>query len=119
MNGLTVYAVEPNDAMMAFRVKNTKGLSVTWTKGTGERTDLPEGSSFNVLDQKSTLSEVARILVPDGYFACMWNHRDLNDHLQNEIEETIRRTIPDYNYGSRREDPTAIINESKCLRVYF
>jgi ubiquinone/menaquinone biosynthesis C-methylase UbiE len=121
--GLTVRAVEPNDAMMAIGVKNTEGQSVTWTKGTGEKTDLPRssvhaaffGSSFNVLDQKATLSEVARILVQDGYFACMWNHRDLNDPLQNEIEETIRQMIPDYDYGSRREDPTAIINESKLF----
>jgi ubiquinone/menaquinone biosynthesis C-methylase UbiE len=123
LNGLTVRAVEPNDAMMAIGVKNTEGMSVTWTKGLGEKTGLPEssvhaaffGSSFNVLDQKATLVEVARILVPDGYFACMWNHRDLNDHLQNQIEEVIRQMIPDYNYGSRREDPTAIINESKLF----
>jgi len=45
----------------------------------------------------------------------MWNHRDLNDHLQNEIEEIIRQMVPDYNYGSRREDPTAIINDSKLF----
>jgi ubiquinone/menaquinone biosynthesis C-methylase UbiE len=123
-NGLTVRAVEPNNAMMAIGVKNTEGMSVTWTKGVGEKTDLPEscvhaaffGSSFNVLDQKATLSEVARILVPDGYFVCMWNHRDLNDHLQSEIEEIIRQMVPDYNYGSRREDPTAIINESELFR---
>jgi len=123
LNGLTVRAVEPNDAMMAFGVKNTEGMSVTWTKGVGEQTGLPKssvhaaffGSSFNVLDQKATLSEVARILVPGGYFACMWNHRDLNDHLQNEIEEIIRQMVPDYDYGSRREDPTAIINESKLF----
>jgi len=123
LNGLTVHAVEPNDAMMAIGVKNTEGLPVTWTKGVGEKTDLPEssvyaaffGSSFNVVDQKATLCEVARILVQDGYFVCMWNHRDLNDYLQNEIEEIIRQMIPDYNYGSRREDPTAIINESKLF----
>jgi ubiquinone/menaquinone biosynthesis C-methylase UbiE len=123
LNGLTVRAVEPNDAMMAIGIKNTEGMSVTWTKGVGEKTDLPEssvhaaffGSSFNVLDQKATLFEVARILFPDGYFACMWNHRDLNDHLQNEIEEVIRQMVPDYNYGSRREDPTAIINDSKLF----
>ncbi len=123
LHGLTVRAVEPNDAMMAIGVKNTAGMSVTWIKGVGENTGLPEssvhaaffGSSFNVLDQKATLSEVARILVSDGYFACMWNHRDLNDPLQNQIEEIIRQMIPDYNYGSRREDPTAIINESKLF----
>lgn len=123
LNGLTVRAIEPNDAMMAIGIKNTEGMSVTWTKGVGEQTGLPEssvhaaffGSSFNVLDQKATLSEVARILVPGGYFACMWNHRDLNDHLQNRIEEIIRQMVPDYNYGSRREDPTAIIDESKLF----
>jgi ubiquinone/menaquinone biosynthesis C-methylase UbiE len=123
LHGLIVRAVEPNDAMMTFGIKNTEGMSVTWTKGVGEKTDLPEssvhaaffGSSFNVLDQKATLFEVARILVPGGYFVCMWNHRDLTDPLQNEIEEIIRQMVPDYNYGSRREDPTAIINESKLF----
>jgi ubiquinone/menaquinone biosynthesis C-methylase UbiE len=123
LNGLTVRAIEPNDAMMAIGIKNTEGMSVSWTKGVGEKTDLPEssvyaaffGSSFNVLDQKATLTEVARILVPDGYFACMWNHRDLNDPLQNQIEEIIRQMVPDYNYGSRREDPTAVIDESKLF----
>jgi ubiquinone/menaquinone biosynthesis C-methylase UbiE len=123
LNGLRVRAVEPNDAMMAIGVKNTEGMPVTWTTAVGEKTGLPEssvhaaffGSSFNVLDQKAALREAARILVPDGYFACMWNHRDLNDHLQNEIEEIIRQMVPDYNYGSRREDPTAIINESKLF----
>jgi len=121
--GLTVHAVEPNDAMRAIGVKNTSGMSVIWTKGVGEKTGLPEssvhagffGSSFNVLDQRAALSEVARILVPKGYFVCMWNHRDLADHLQNEIEEIIRQVIPEYNYGSRREDPTSVINESKLF----
>jgi len=123
LNGLNVHAIEPNDAMMAIGIKNTEGLSVTWTKGVGEKTGLREssvhaaffGSSFNVVDQKAALSEVARILIPDGYFVCMWNHQDLNDRLQNEIEQIIREMIPGYNYGSRREDPTAIIDENKLF----
>src|SRR5277367_6239695 len=40
LNGLTVRAVEPNDAMMAIGIKNTEGMSVTWTKGVGEKTGL-------------------------------------------------------------------------------
>jgi hypothetical protein len=40
---------------------------------------------------------------------------DLNDHLQNQIENTIRQIVPDYTYGTRREDPSAIINESKLF----
>jgi SAM-dependent methyltransferase len=123
LNGLTVRAVEPNDAMMAFGIKNTEGLPVIWTKGVGEKTGLPEsavhaaffGSSFNVLDQKAALSEVGKILAPEGYFVCMWNHRNLHDGSQREIEEIIRQMIPDYHYGSRRENPTAIINESKLF----
>jgi hypothetical protein len=35
--------------------------------------------------------------------------------LQHEIEDIIQQMIPDYNYGSRREDPTAIINENKLF----
>ena len=56
--------------------------------------------------------EAARILVPRGWFACIWNHRDLDDPLQSEIERTIRLHLPDYNYGSRREDQTAVIERS-------
>ena len=42
LHGLIVRAVEPNDAMMTFGIKNTEGMSVTWTKGVGEKTDLPK-----------------------------------------------------------------------------
>ena len=31
---------------------------------------------------------------------------------QKEIEDILKREIPDYNYGTRREDQTAVINES-------
>ena len=42
----------------------------------------------------------------------MWNHRDLEDSLQKEIEEIIKRNIPGYQYGTRREDQTAVIEQS-------
>lgn len=119
-NGLTVSAVEPNDAMRAIGIENTKGQSVTWAVGTGEATGLPAGSayaaffgsSFNVLDQSLALAEVARILRPKGWFVCMWNHRDLEDPVQKHIESIIKIHIPGYSYGSRREDPTAVIEAS-------
>lgn len=115
--GLTVRSVEPNDAMRAIGILNTRGGSVSWSVGTGEATGLADtsvyavffGSSFNVVDQELALSEVCRILVPNGWFACMWNHRDLEDPIQQRIESIIRSSIPAYSYGSRREDPTAII----------
>ena len=119
-HGLTVSSVEPNDAMRKIGIRNTKGKSATWSVGTGEATGLPTssvyavffGSSFNVVDQSLALSEVSRILVPNGWFACMWNHRDLDDAIQQRIESIIKTSIPTYSYGSRREDPTNIINTS-------
>src|ERR1022692_781732 len=117
-HGLTVKSVEPNDAMRAIGIQNTKGQSVTWSVGTGEATGLPTssvysvffGSSFNVVNQSQALLEVTRILVPNGWFGCMWNHRDLNDQIQQKIESIIKSFIPAYSYGLRREDPTNTIN---------
>ena len=118
--GLTVRSVEPNDAMRSFGQKNTAGQKVTWSSGTGEETGLPAdsfhaaffGSSFNVVDQQKTLKEVCRILKAGGWFGCMWNHRDLDDPVQRQIEAIIKRHIPAYSYGSRREDPTAVIDRN-------
>ena len=43
---------------------------------------------------------------------CLWNHRDLSDPIQAEIEKIIRRAIPSYGYGARRNDQTLIIQGS-------
>jgi ubiquinone/menaquinone biosynthesis C-methylase UbiE len=119
--GLTVSAVEPNEAMRAIGMENTRGRAVSWSVGTGEASGLPDqsayavffGSSFNVVNQALALAEVARVLVPGGWFACMWNHRDLADPVQTRIEAIIKSYIPGYSYGSRREDPTAVIDASR------
>jgi len=119
-HGLTVSSVEPNAAMREIGIRNTRGQSVSWSSATGEATGLPAsrfhaalfGSSFNVVNQMDTLLEVKRILVPRGWFACMWNHRDLNDPVQRHIESIIKSFIPGYSYGLRRTDPTAVINSS-------
>ena len=118
--GLTVSAVEPNEAMRAIGTRNTQGGSVTWSIGTGEASGLADasayavffGSSFNVVDQGAALSEAARILMPRGWFACMWNHRDLEDPVQQHIEAIIKTHIAGYSYGSRRENPTEVIDAS-------
>ena len=119
--GLKVWAVEPNDAMRANGIKRTVAYpAVQWFEGVGEDTGMEEekfelvtfGSSFNVCDRQQALRETSRILKPDGWFACMWNHRDLDDPLQQTIEEVIKRNISGYSYGTRREDQTEIINQS-------
>jgi len=126
--GLNVHGVEPNDNMRSIGIDNTKNLSVTWHNATGERTGLPSaffqsvcfGSSFNVVNQKFALNEVKRLLVPRGWFACMWNHRDLNDPLQKEIESIININIPNYDYGTRRQNPSNIINSSGFFgEIYY
>jgi ubiquinone/menaquinone biosynthesis C-methylase UbiE len=115
-----VFAVEPNDAMREIGIRNTGGGAATWSVGTGEETGLQSnafdlvtfGSSFNVTDRARTLAEVARILRARGWFACMWNHRDLDDPLQAACERIISEAIPGYDYGTRREDQTAVIRAS-------
>jgi ubiquinone/menaquinone biosynthesis C-methylase UbiE len=123
--GLEVYSVEPNDAMRANGIKRTSSFeNVHWSEGVGEHTGMePDkfdivtfGSSFNVCDRQEALKETKRILKKDGWFACMWNHRDLNDPLQKEIEDILKREIDGYSYGTRREDQTEVINESGLFK---
>lgn len=122
--GLEVVAVEPNDAMRANGVKRTSAFAnVTWHEGTGEHTGQPSqafdivtfGSSFNVCNRAEALIETKRLLRPGGWFACMWNHRDLSDPIQASIEAIIKKFIPDYGYGSRREDQSAVITQSQLF----
>lgn len=122
--GLNVIAVEPNDAMRANGIRRTGGLSnVRWHEGTGEHTGqaaqafdmVTFGSSFNVCDRPAALQETARILKPRGWFACLWNHRQLDDPIQSQIEAIIKERVPGYGYGSRREDQAAIIDASELF----
>jgi ubiquinone/menaquinone biosynthesis C-methylase UbiE len=119
--GLDVSAVEPNDAMRANGVKRTERLgNVRWHEGTGEATGQASqafdivtfGSSFNVCDRHQALKETARILKPRGWFACMWNHRQLENPIQAQIEAIIKERVSGYGYGTRREDQTAVIDSS-------
>ena len=119
--GLIVYAVEPNDAMRANGMKRTERFDrVQWYEGVGEHTGMEDskfdlvtfGSSFNVCDRKEALRESKRILKDNGWFACMWNHRNLNDPLQAELESIFKEEIEKYDYGTRREDQTEVINAS-------
>lgn len=125
-----VKAVEPNDAMRSNGIKQTvKYPNVEWFEGVGEHTGQPSntfdlvtfGSSFNVTNRQEALVETKRILKRDGWFACMWNHRDLSDPLQAKIEAVIKKHVPEYSYGTRREDQTDVIKESNlfdCIQSF-
>lgn len=119
--GCHVDAVEPNDAMRANGQKRTAHLPrVAWSEGTGEATGRPSssydfatfGSSFNVCDRAKALRETHRLLKPGKHFTCMWNHRDLDDPIQKKIEDIIKSFIPEYGYGTRREDQSDVIAAS-------
>jgi ubiquinone/menaquinone biosynthesis C-methylase UbiE len=121
VRGLDVIAVEPNDAMRSNGIKRTeKFSSVQWFEGTGEKTGqstqvfdmVTFGSSFNVCNRPVALKETARILKPRGWLACMWNHRQLDNPIQSEIESIIKRYVVGYEYGTRREDQAAVIDSS-------
>lgn len=119
--GFRVTAVEPNDAMRKKGMQRTSAFpNVIWREGTAENTGEAAsffnlvifGSSFNVTDRFLALKETARILKPGGWFSCLWNHRDLTDPLQAAIENRIKTILGNYDHGTRREDPTPVIQAS-------
>jgi SAM-dependent methyltransferase len=119
--GFEVVAVEPNDAMRANGRKRTAAFTgVSWVEAGGEDTGQASvrfdfvtfGSSFNVMDRSRALLETHRLLKPGRWFACLWNHRNLDDPIQKEIESIIAASVSGYDYGVRREDQTGAINAS-------
>ena len=125
--GCEVVAVEPNDAMREIGQERTKDSRymhhIQWKCAGGLDTGLEShaydwvtfGSSFNVLDRDKALIETHRILKKGGLFSCMWNHRDLNDPIQEIAEEVILSIIPHYTRGVRRESQREKIEQHKDL----
>ena len=119
--GCHIDAVEPNDAMRTLGIERTKQYpAVSWYEGTGEETGRPYGvydfvsfgSSFNACKREKALQETYNLLKPGKYFVCLWNHRDLEDPIQKEIESIIKKSVSSYGYGTRREDQSEVINKS-------
>ena len=101
--GIQVTAVEPNDAMREAGVSRTSDLSITWRKGSGEKTGLPDGafdavcmaSSFHWTDFTLATAEFNRILKPGGLFIALWNTRKYETNpLLVEIEEMLKEMAP-------------------------
>jgi ubiquinone/menaquinone biosynthesis C-methylase UbiE len=101
-----IYAVEPNDEMRNEGLEYTKDfcLTIKWSQGTGETTNLPDNcvdlvtmaSSFHWTDPNQSLPEFRRVLKPNGYLSIMWNTRDIaSSELHAEIENIIYKIAPD------------------------
>ena len=115
---LQVTSLEPNAAMRSIGQARTAALvNVRWHDALMQQSGLPAsafaltayGSSLGVADHDATLREAHRLLRPGGSLTALFNHRDLDDPLQREIEALIRREVPDYSYGNRREDQAPLI----------
>jgi SAM-dependent methyltransferase len=110
--GFDVQAVEPNANMRAHGVARTKDMRVKWHDAVMEDAPIAArsvalvtyGSSFGVADRDATLKEAARVLGDGGHVLCVFNHRDLDDPLQAEIEAYIRSEQPAFDHGPRRKD---------------
>lgn len=113
--GFAVTAVEPNAAMRT--IGRHAVPRANWVDARGEATNLDGArhdlvsfaSSFNVLPVQAALAEAARLLGPGGWLVCLWNHRDLDDALQRELQAIVEREVPGYAHGTRREDPSDAI----------
>lgn len=123
--GARVDAVEPCAEMRAIGEQRCAGLAVRWHAATGERTGLASasyqvlsyGSSLNVLQPQQALAEACRLLLAGGRLVVAYNHRDLDDPLQQAIEQCIRRQVPEFDPGARRQDPTATLQDGGHFRV--
>lgn len=123
--GCQVDAIEPCAEMAAIGQQSTSGLPIEWHATRAECSGLANatyaattfGSSFNVVKTTPAVVEAARILRPDGCLIALYNHRDLDDPLQCAIEGRIRRILPQFNHGVRRQDPTAALEMAGHFRL--
>ena len=104
--------------MRKFGIKNCKNFDrINWSAATAENTGLFEKNIyFNVVDYKKVFKELKRILIKNGYFCCLWNHRDLQDPLQKRVESIIKKYVNNYSYGERRSNVVPILKKSIYLK---
>lgn len=103
--GYTVYAVEPNEPMLAKAtslLKDHPGFIPV--PGTAENTTLPNnsmdaviaGQAYHWFDAEKSKREFTRILKPHGLVMLVWNERRIKTPFEQEYEELINREGKDY-----------------------
>jgi len=96
-------AIEPNDDMRSFGIKDSEHTKLNWFNGNGEETGLADdsadlltmASSFHWVDFKKGVTEFSRVLRNKGVFCALWNPRLLETNpLLVEIEEKLYELAP-------------------------
>jgi SAM-dependent methyltransferase len=98
--GARVIAVEPGDAMLARLRKVLPGVDAL--RGAAEAIRFEDGSvdaitagsAFHWFRHDEALPEFHRVLRPAGAVALLWNSRDRDRPLQQEIGELIKPFVP-------------------------
>ncbi len=129
-SGARVIAVEPVAAMRARLAASLP--TVEALDGTAENMPLRSGSAdcvtvaqaFHWFSTDTALAEIARVLVPAGSLVLMWNRRDLDQPLQEEIGRIVaehRHDTPSHGSGRWRQviDASALFELVDETRVHF
>lgn len=111
--GVRVIAVEPGEAM---RTAAEPHPGVRWVAARAEATGLADASaqlvlcaqSFHWFRSADALAEFARILVPGGRAALMWNRRSAADPLTRGYSEAIVAVSGHAEIDRAAFDPTVI-----------
>lgn len=98
--GARVIAVEPGDAMRAELERAAPGAEVL--RGAAEEIPLPDdsvdaiavGQAFHWFRHGEAIPELHRVLRAGGGVALVWNSRDPDNPLQQEIAELIAPFVP-------------------------
>jgi SAM-dependent methyltransferase len=98
--GVGVVAVEPGEAMLAELVRAVPRAEARL----GAAEDIPleddsvdavtVGQAFHWFRHDEAVAEIHRVLRPGGKLALIWNRRDPDDPLQQEISEAIAPLVP-------------------------
>jgi len=96
-------AVEPNEDMRKFGIKDSEKTHIKWVNGNGEVTGLESNSadmltmasSFHWVDFEKGIKEFSRVLRNKGIFCALWNPRLLEENpLLVEIEDKLYEIAP-------------------------
>jgi SAM-dependent methyltransferase len=115
--GARVIAVEPGDAMRAELVRVLPGAEAL--RGAAEQIPLQDagvdavavGQAFHWFRHDEALPEIHRVLGADGALALIWNERDRDAPLQQELTRLIGPFVPAGRPGPESwTDPLAASN---------